>query len=57
MIVSIIDIYQDTATRDKLIFPSTITCILTHIHVTIPSTPFSPIIGAITQGSLQTSDA
>ena len=57
MIVSIIDIYQDTATRDKLIFPSTITCILTHMHVTIPSTPFSPIIGAITQGSLQTSDA
>ena len=27
MIVSIIDIYQDTATYDKLIFPSAITCI------------------------------
>ena len=30
MIVSIMDIYLDTTTRDKLIFPSDITCILTH---------------------------
>ena len=40
MIVSMINIYRDTARRDKLIFPSTITCILTHLHVTIPSSPF-----------------
>ena len=31
MIVSMIDIYQDNATRDELIFPSAITCILTHV--------------------------
>ena len=48
MIVSIIDIYQDTATRDKLIFPSAITCILTHMHVTIPSATLFSVIGAIT---------
>ena len=49
MIVSMIDIYQDTGTRDKLIFPSVITRILTHLHVIIPSTPsFFLIIGAIT---------
>ena len=52
MIISMIDIYQDTATRDKLIFPSAITCILTHMHVTIPSAPFFSVMGAITQGSL-----
>ena len=58
MIVSMIDIYQDTGTRDKLIFPSVITCILTHLHVIIPSTPsFFLIIGAITQGSLQRNEA
>ena len=37
MIVSMIDIYQDTTTRDKLTFPSAITRILTHIHIVIPS--------------------
>ena len=36
MIVSMIDRYQDTTTRDKLIFPLAITCILTHLHLTIP---------------------
>ena len=57
MIVSIIDIYQDIARHDKLIFSSAITRILTHLHVTIPSTPFLLIMVAITQGSLQKSDA
>ena len=47
MIVSMIDIYQDTATLDKLIFPSAITRILTHMHVPIPSTPLFLIMGAI----------
>ena len=39
MIESIIDCNRDTTTRDKLIFPSAITCILTHMHITIPPTP------------------
>ena len=38
-IVSMIDIYQDIATCDKLIFPSAITRILTHMHVLIPFAP------------------
>ena len=58
MIVSMIYIYQDTTTCDKLIFPLAITHIRTHLHVTIPSTPsFFSIIGAITQGSIWRSDA
>ena len=36
MILSMIDIYRDTATRDKLIFLSDITRILTHMHIPIP---------------------
>ena len=48
MIVSMIDIYQDTTTCDKLIFPSAITHILTHILITIPFAHLFPIIGAST---------
>ena len=51
MIVSMIDIYQDTVTCDKLIFPSTSTRILTHIHIFIPSTLLLFIMGAISLGS------
>ena len=47
MIVSMLDIYQDTATCDKLIFSLAITCILTHMHVPIPSTPLFPFTGTI----------
>ena len=36
MIESMIDIYRDTTIHDKLIFPSAITHILSHVHVTIP---------------------
>ena len=57
MIVSMIDIYRDTVTRDKLIFPSAITRILTHLHITIPSSPFFYSMGAISKESLQRSDA
>ena len=35
-ILSIIDVYKDTATRDKLIFPSAITWILHHFSVPFP---------------------
>ena len=57
MIVSMLDIYQDTTTCDKLIFFSAITCILTHMHVPIASTPLFPFMGAISQESLRRSDA
>ena len=57
MIVSMIDMYQDNATCDKLIFPLAITHILTHMYVTIPSTPFFPYMGAISKESIWRSDA
>ena len=57
MIVSMIDIYQDIATRDKLIFLLVITRILRHMHVPIPPTPHFSIMGAITQDSLRRSIA
>ena len=36
-ILSILDVYRDTATRDKLIFPSAITWTLCHFSVPFPS--------------------
>ena len=55
MIISIIDCYQDTATPDKLIFPSTISRILTHMHITIPPSPLFHVMGAISKESIQRS--
>ena len=57
MIVSIIDCYQDTATCDKLIFPSAITRILTHMHHTIPPSPCFHVMGAIIKESIERSAA
>ena len=57
MIESMIDCYQDTATCDKLIFPSAITRILSYVHVTIPiSSPFY-VMGVISEESIWRSDA
>ena len=41
-ITSILDVYQDIATCDKLIFPSAITHILRHFSIPIPDFPYSP---------------
>ena len=38
-ILSLIDVYKDTTTRDKLIFPSTITRLLCHFSVFYPKSP------------------
>ena len=46
IIVLMIDIYRDTTTRDKLIFPSAITHILTYMHVPIPFAHLFPIMAA-----------
>ena len=51
MIASMIDIYRDIATHDKLIFPSAITHIFTHFHVPIPSSPLFYSKGAISKES------
>ena len=50
-----INIYQDIATHDKLIFPSPITRILTHIHIPIPFAPLFSIMDAISWESMQRS--
>ena len=41
-ILSFIDLYKDTATHDKLIFPSAITWLIRHFLSPIPSLPTSP---------------
>ena len=46
-ILSIIDVFRDTATRDKLIFPSAITQILCHFPVPFPSSDHFYIMCAI----------
>ena len=56
-IASIIDVYRDTVTRDKLIFPSTIMRILMHFSTPIPLSPLFTIMGAISAGSIRQSKA
>ena len=56
-IASIIDVYRDTATRDKLIFLSTIMQILMHFSIPIPLSPLFTIMGAISAGSIRQSKA
>ena len=51
-ITSILDVYLDTATLDKLIFPLAITRILTHFHFLIPSSSFFTTMGAISANSI-----
>ena len=56
-IASIIDVYRDITTHDKLIFPSAITRILQHFSIPIPFSPLFTIMGAISAGSIQQSEA
>ena len=56
-ITSIIDVYRDTVTRDKLIFPSVITRILRHFSIPIPDSPYFTTMGAIDAGSVRRSKA
>ena len=57
LITSIINVYQDTVTRDKLIFPSVITWILRHFYIPIPLSPLFTIMDAISASSIQWSKA
>ena len=54
-ITSILDIYQDMSTRDKLIFHSIITHILRHFSISIPN--FYTVMGAISVASVRQSKA
>ena len=56
-ILSIIDVYRDTATRDKLIFPSAITRLLCHFNVLFPSSKPFHVMGAIDAGTVKRSKA
>ena len=52
-ILSLIDVYRDTTTHDKLIFPSVITQILCHFFVPFPSSNHFPIMCAIDYASVK----
>ena len=56
-ILSIVDVYRDTTTCDKLIFPSAITQILRHFSVPFPSSDHFPIMCAIDYATVQRSEA
>ena len=56
-IISIIDVYRDMVTRDKLIFPSAIMQILRHFSIPIPDYPYFTVMGAISTTSIQQSEA
>ena len=46
-ILSLIDVYKDTATGDKLIFPSAIMRLLCHFFVSYPESPYFTLMCAI----------
>ena len=56
-ILSIINVYRDTATRDKLIFLSTITRLLRHFDVPFPSSEPFHVMGAIDSGIVKCNEA
>ena len=56
-IISIIDFYRDTATRDKLIFLSAMIQILHHFSVPIPDSPYYTVMGSINSTSVWQSKA
>ena len=56
-ILSFIDVYRDTATRDKLIFPSAITWILRHFSVSFPESPYFMVMSAIDAAIVRRSEA
>ena len=56
-ILSLIDVYRDAVTRDKLIFPSAITRILRHFSVSIPESPHFTVMSAIDAATVQRSEA
>ena len=56
-ITSIIDVYQDTTTHNKLIFPLTIMRILRHFSSLIPNSPYYTVMGAISAASIRRSEA
>ena len=56
-ILSLIDVFQDSASRDKLIFPSTITRILCHFSVPSPASDPFTFMCAIDAATIKRSEA
>ena len=56
-ILSIIDVHLDSVSRDKLIFPSTITRILRHFSVPFPSSNHFIVMCAIDYAIVKCSEA
>ena len=56
-ILSIIDVHLDSASRDKLIFPSAITRILHHFSVPFPSSDHFTFMCAIDAATVKRSEA
>ena len=56
-ILSIIDVFRDTATRDKLIFPSAIMRILCNFSVPFPSSDHFSVMSAIDATIVKCSEA
>ena len=57
LILSLIDVYKDTTTRDKLIFPSAIMWILRHVYVSYPESPHFSVMCAIDATTVRRSEA
>ena len=55
--LSIIDVHLDSATRDKLIFPSAITRILRHFSIFFPSSDHFTVMCAIDYATVKRSEA
>ena len=56
-IISLIDVYKNTTTYDKLIFPSVITRIIRHSSIPYPESSHFIVMGAISTASVQRSEA
>ena len=56
-ILSILDVYRDSTSRDKLIFPSAITRILRHFSVPFPSSNHFTVMCAIDYATVKCSEA
>ena len=56
-ILSLIDVYRDTATRDKLIFPLAITRFLCHFSISLRESPHFLVMNAIDAATVRRSEA
>ena len=56
-ILSLIDIYKDTMTRDKLILPFVVIQILCHASVSYPESPYFSVMCAIDAATVRRSEA